>query len=214
MQLTGSRTIHASRHSVWDALNDPELLGACITGCESIERTEENQFLATVSAKVGPVKAKFTGVVTLSDLDPPNGYKITGEGKGGAAGFVRGGAEVRLEEVEGGTELHYTVDAQVGGKLAQIGSRLIGSVAKKNADEFFDVFTQRLNENRVNENVLSEHTKPEQSPELRESKSQNEMPATKDQAFPGQLRHRDWLTRAGIVLAVGAFLVTLYLSMA
>ena len=91
MQLIGSRTIHASRDSVWDALNDPDLLGECITGCESIERTEENQFRATVSAKVGPVKAKFTGVVTLSDLDPPNGYKITGEGKGGAAGFVRGG---------------------------------------------------------------------------------------------------------------------------
>jgi len=127
---------------VWAKLNDPEVLKACIPGCEELERTEDNGFRATAKMKVGPVSARFKGKVTLSDLDPPNGYTISGEGQGGAAGFAKGGAKVRLEPADGGavTVLHYTADAQIGGKLAQIGSRLVEGTAKKLADEFFAAF--------------------------------------------------------------------------
>lgn len=141
MDMTGDYVIKASRQAVWDALNDPDVLKQCIPGCEEIEKTSDTGFTAKVAAKVGPVKARFTGAVTLSELDPPNGYKISGEGKGGAAGFAKGGAEVKLSDAEGGaTTLSYVVDAQVGGKLAQIGSRLIDSTAKKMAGEFFQTF--------------------------------------------------------------------------
>ena len=141
MDMTGDYVIKASRQAVWDALNDSEVLKRCIPGCEEVDKTSETSFTAKVAAKVGPVKARFTGEVTLSDLDAPNGYKISGEGKGGAAGFAKGGAEVKLTDAEGGgTTLSYVVDAQVGGKLAQIGSRLIDSAAKKMAGEFFKTF--------------------------------------------------------------------------
>jgi uncharacterized protein len=141
MDMTGDYVIKAPRQAVWDALNDSEVLKQCIPGCEEVEKTSETSFTAKVAAKVGPVKARFSGEVTLSELDPPNGYKISGEGKGGAAGFAKGGAEVKLTDAEGGgTTLSYVVDAQVGGKLAQIGSRLIDSTAKKMAGEFFTTF--------------------------------------------------------------------------
>jgi carbon monoxide dehydrogenase subunit G len=140
MNLTGEHRIEASRQAVWAALNDPEILKQAIPGCEQLEKTSDNEFTATVKAKVGPVSAKFTGVVRLSDLDPPNGYTIAGEGKGGAAGFAKGGAKVRLSDDNGATMLHYDVEAQVGGKLAQIGSRLIDGTARKLAGEFFDNF--------------------------------------------------------------------------
>ncbi len=140
MELNGEYRIPVSREQVWEALNDPEVLRASITGCESLERTGENGFAATVTAKVGPVKAKFKGEVTLSDLDPPNGYTISGEGKGGAAGFARGGARISLEDDGGETILRYQVDANVGGKLAQLGSRLIDGAARKLSDEFFTKF--------------------------------------------------------------------------
>jgi carbon monoxide dehydrogenase subunit G len=141
MEMTGEYQIPAPRQTVWAALNDIEVLRRAIPGCESMSRLSDDQIEATVQAKVGPVKASFKGMVTLSDVDPPNGYTIRGEGKGGAAGFARGGARVRLAEDAGGTRLAYTVDAAVGGKLAQIGSRLIDSTAKKLADEFFANFT-------------------------------------------------------------------------
>jgi carbon monoxide dehydrogenase subunit G len=141
LELKGSFDLVASKQEVWDALNDPEILKGCIPGCEEIDKTSDTSFSAKVTAKVGPVKAKFTGDVTLSDLDPPNAYKISGEGKGGAAGFAKGGANVSLKDNEsGGTTLEYAVTAQVGGKLAQIGSRLIDSTAKKMAREFFETF--------------------------------------------------------------------------
>ena len=141
MDMSGDYVIAAPRQLVWDALNDSEVLKQCIPGCEEVDKTSETSFTAKVAAKVGPVKARFTGEVTLSELDPPNGYKISGEGKGGAAGFAKGGAEVKLTDAEGGgTTLSYVVDAQVGGKLAQIGSRLIDSTAKKMAGEFFKTF--------------------------------------------------------------------------
>ena len=140
MEMSGEYAIAAPRQLVWDALNDPEALRQCIPGCETIERQSETELTATVTAKVGPVKAKFQGVVRLSDLDPPKSYRISGEGKGGAAGFAKGGATVELVETEGGqaTLLSYAVDANVGGKLAQIGARLIDSTAKKLAGEFFE----------------------------------------------------------------------------
>ncbi len=144
MEMTGEYVIPAPRQQVWAALNDINVLKDAIPGCESIAQVAPDQIEATVQAKVGPVKASFKGLVTLSELDPPNGYTIRGEGKGGAAGFARGGAKVRLADAPGGTRLSYTVDAAVGGKLAQIGSRLIDATAKKLADEFFAAFTLRV----------------------------------------------------------------------
>ena len=142
MDLTGDYRIPAPRETVWAALNNPEVLKACIPGCEELNKTSDTEFVARVVAKIGPVKAGFGGKVTLSDIDPPNGYTITGEGQGGAAGFAKGGAKVRLDSVDGGaaTVLHYSADAQIGGKLAQIGSRLVEGTAKKLADEFFAAF--------------------------------------------------------------------------
>jgi carbon monoxide dehydrogenase subunit G len=142
MDLTGEYRIPAPRETVWAALNNPDILKACIPGCEELNKTSDTEFVARVVAKIGPVKAGFNGKVTLSDLDPPNGYTIAGEGQGGAAGFAKGGAKVRLEPVDGGsaTMLHYAADAQIGGKLAQIGSRLVEGSARKLADEFFAAF--------------------------------------------------------------------------
>ena len=145
MELTGEYQIAAPRQVVWDALNDPEVLKRCIPGCDSLEMTSDTEMLATVTAKVGPVKATFKGEITLSDIDAPNGYTISGEGKGGAAGFAKGGAKVSLEDAEGGgTILRYEVDAMVGGKLAQIGSRLIDATAKKMSREFFGKFAEMV----------------------------------------------------------------------
>ena len=144
MDMTGEYRIPAPRDKVWAALNDPQMLKAALPGCESLEKVSDNEFAAVVVAKVGPVKAKFNGNVTLSDLKPPESYKIAGEGKGGAAGFAKGGAEVNLTEDAGATILRYTAKADVGGKLAQLGSRLIDGTAKKLADEFFDNFRKQL----------------------------------------------------------------------
>ncbi|MBL1434834.1 MAG: carbon monoxide dehydrogenase subunit G [Rhodobacteraceae bacterium] len=144
MELTGSRNIKAPRAAVWEALNDPEILKAAIPGCSELVRNEDGGFAAVVTQKVGPVKATFKGAVTLSDIVPLESYTISGEGKGGAAGFAKGGAKVRLSDFEGGTELSYEVEARVGGKLAQIGSRLVDGFAKKMADKFFENFQMAL----------------------------------------------------------------------
>jgi carbon monoxide dehydrogenase subunit G len=138
MQMNGSERIQASKEAVWAALNDVEVLKQCIPGCESLEKISETEMTAKVVLKVGPIKASFAGKVQLSELDPPNAYRISGEGSGGVAGFAKGGARVQLEsEGESITVLNYTVDAQVGGKVAQLGSRLIDATAKKLAAEFF-----------------------------------------------------------------------------
>jgi carbon monoxide dehydrogenase subunit G len=143
MQMNDSQRIPASKEAVWAALNDPEILKQCIPGCQSLDMSSPTEMTATVVFKVGPVKATFSGKVTLSDLDPPNAYRISGEGSGGVAGFAKGGAAVRLEaEGPDVTMLHYDVDAQIGGKLAQLGARLIDSTAKKLAGEFFTSFGQ------------------------------------------------------------------------
>jgi carbon monoxide dehydrogenase subunit G len=144
MDMNGERRIPAPRQRVWQGLNDPEVLKRCIPGCESIEKLSDTEFTAKVVARVGPVRAGFSGKVTLSDLDPPTGYTISGEGTGGVAGFAKGGAKVTLDEDGGETVLRYTVQAQVGGKLAQIGSRLIDAAARKMADDFFTRFVDAV----------------------------------------------------------------------
>jgi carbon monoxide dehydrogenase subunit G len=140
MELIGEQTIPAPKERVWQALNDPEILKRCIPGCQEILKVSDTELTAKVGLAVGPVKATFNGKVTLSDLDPPNGYRISGEGQGGVAGFGRGSAEVRLADDPAGTRLTYKADASVGGKLAQIGSRLVEATARKLSDEFFSRF--------------------------------------------------------------------------
>lgn len=139
MQMTESQRIPAPKAKVWAALNDPDILRRCIPGCQDLEMTSPTEMTATIVIKVGPVKAKFGGKVTLMDIDQPNGYRIVGEGSGGVAGFAKGGADVRLEEeTPDVTILHYAATAQIGGKLAQLGSRLIDSTARKLAAGFFE----------------------------------------------------------------------------
>ena len=145
MDMTGERRIPAPREIVWAALNDPAVLKAAIPGCESLEKLGDNELKATAAIKIGPISARFSGKVQLTDLDPPNSYRISGEGQGGVAGFAKGGASVRLtEETPDITVLSYDVKAQVGGKLAQLGARLIDATAKQMADAFFDRFTAQV----------------------------------------------------------------------
>jgi len=151
MEMTGEQLIPASQLDTWNALNDPEILQVCVPGCESIEKTGENEYQVLMVARVGPVSAKFKGKLALSDLDPPNAYSIAFEGQGGAAGFGKGGAQVRLAPEGDGTRLTYTVKASVGGKLAQIGSRLVDAAARKIANDFFQAF---------NDKVASVHAEP------------------------------------------------------
>ena len=140
MTMTGEVQLPAERAKVWDKLNDPEVLKQCVPGCEQLDRIGDNEFQAVATVKVGPVKARWKGKIKLSDFDPPNSYRITGEGEGGVAGFAKGGAVVSLADKDGGTLLSYNVEAQIGGKLAQLGQRLINSAAKKTADDFFERF--------------------------------------------------------------------------
>ena len=144
MDMTGERRIPAPRQAVWDALNDTEALKASIPGCESLERTGDNQMKAAAAIKLGPIAARFNGAVTLSDIDPPNSYVITGEGQGGVAGFAKGGAKVFLTDDAEATLLRYEVNAQVGGKLAQLGARLIDATAKQMAEQFFTRFSAEV----------------------------------------------------------------------
>lgn len=144
MEMTGDQLIPALQAEVWRGLNDPDVLKACISGCESIEKLTDTEYTVVTTAAIGPVKAKFRGKLRLADLDPPNSYSLSFDGQGGAAGFAKGSAKVSLATEATGTRLSYTVNAQVGGKLAQIGSRLIDGVAKKLADDFFAAFNQNI----------------------------------------------------------------------
>ncbi len=146
MDLRGEQLIEAPPERVWDALNDPTILQLCLPGCESMERVSDTSFNALMAVGIGPVKARFKGVIALTDLDPPHGYRLSGRGEGGVAGFAKGGAQVRLEAVAEGTLLHYEVDAQVGGKLAQVGNRLVMMAARKLARDFFKKFCGTLQE--------------------------------------------------------------------
>jgi uncharacterized protein len=150
MDLQGSERIEAPVETIWRALNDPEILRQSIPGCESLEKTSETQMTAKVVLKIGPIKAKFEGSVELQNLNPPHSYTISGEGKGGLAGFAKGGADVVLTaEEDGATLLSYTVRAEVGGKIAQLGSRLIESTSKKLAGEFFSNFSAAVTSGNV-----------------------------------------------------------------
>ena len=151
--MTGERRIAAPRQAVWDGLNDTEILRASIPGCESLEKTGDNQMKAVAAVKLGPISARFNGAVTLSDIDAPNSYTIIGEGQGGVAGFAKGGAKVFLTDDEGATLLKYAVHAQVGGKLAQLGARLIDATAKQMAEQFFTKFSGEVERLSVHEAV-------------------------------------------------------------
>ncbi|RKF16764.1 carbon monoxide dehydrogenase [Roseovarius spongiae] len=144
MEMSGEHRIAAPRDTVWAALNDPDVLRACIPGCESLEKTSDTTMEAVVRQKIGPVKARFNGAVELLNIDAPKSYTIQGEGKGGVAGFAKGSADVRLAEDAGETVLTYTAQAQIGGKLAQLGNRLVGSTARKLAQQFFVNFHNHL----------------------------------------------------------------------
>ena len=185
MKLEGEQVIPLPRQQVWDGLNDPEVLKACIPGCLELAPSGPDGYEATVQAKIGPVKAKFKGTVTLSDINEPTSYTISGEGKGGAAGFAKGAAEVTLKDTDnGGTLLSYAVDAKVGGKLAQIGSRLVDASAKKLAGDFFETFTEELSkrntpvrdapeneapENEAPDNNVQDHDAPDQGQDVDET---------------------------------------------
>jgi hypothetical protein len=163
MDMTGERRIPAPRQTVWEALNNPDVLKISIPGCESLEKLEGDQMRATAGVKVGPMSAKFTGKVLLTDIDPPNGYRISGEGQGGPAGFAKGGANVALHDDGAGTLLTYQVNAQIGGKLAQLGARLIDATAKQMADQFFDRFSaqvQAMSPHAATPNAATPHAAP------------------------------------------------------
>jgi carbon monoxide dehydrogenase subunit G len=142
--LTGEVQLPAARDAVWAMLNDPEILRTCIPGCELLDKLSDTEFQAIAVTKIGPVKARWKGKVRLTDLDPPNSYRISGDGEGGIAGFARGGAAVLLVDSEGGTLLSYTAEAQIGGKIAQLGQRLVVGASKKLAAEFFTKFASAV----------------------------------------------------------------------
>ena len=146
--MTGEQLIPASQQDTWKALNDPEVLKACVPGCESITKVNENEYQVQMTARVGPVSAKFRGRLSLFDLKPPHSYSLAFEGQGGAAGFAKGAAQVKLSSQGDQTLLSYDVKANVGGKLAQIGSRLIDAAARKVADDFFKNFNGKMSEKR------------------------------------------------------------------
>lgn len=149
MDITGEYRIAAGRRHVWDALNDPEMLEQCIPGCQSLEQLSENEYQARIAASIGPVRAAFDTRIRLENLNPPESYTLTGESKAGAAGFGRGSADVRLVEEDGATLLSYSADLKVGGKLAQVGSRLVAGATRKTADDFFKCLARELDESAL-----------------------------------------------------------------
>ena len=179
MELNGETLIAAPRERVWAALNDPDVLAACIEGVERFERAGENRFEGTMNAKVGPVRAKFTGAVELSEIDAPNAYVISGEGKGGVAGFAKGKASVSLEDAAEGTRLTWQASSTVGGKLAQLGARLIEGTAKAYAESFFAAFKARV------ESVETVEPAPVVLPEVDLAEGTDETPGLSPAAWGG-----------------------------
>jgi len=201
MDMKGEYRIEAPRQQVWDALNDPEILKRAIPGCEEITKTSDTEMAAKVTAKVGPVKAKFQGAVTLSDVVPPESYTISGEGKGGAAGFAKGGANVVLAEDGAATVLTYEVNANVGGKLAQIGSRLIDGTAKKMADDFFGNFATLVGGPAPAEaEAPAAEPTPEPAAAAAAAPAPPETPAPSPQPRPAGLSPVTWVT--GLIVLV------------
>jgi len=216
MEMTGEFRIPAPRQRVWEGLNDPEILKSSIPGCQTIEKLSDTEFTAKVLAQVGPVKANFAGKVTLADLNPPQSYTIAGEGTGGVAGFAKGSAKVNLDEDGAATVLRYAVQAHVGGKLAQIGSRLIDSVARRMAENFFTRFvaavapeqaavasgttaaTEAMPADRVAADAPVQRAAPTASVEAQPNDAAS--PARKDIRLPPVL----WVT--GLAAVVGAML--------
>lgn len=215
MDMTGQQRIPASREIVWKALNDPAVLQACIPGCQELVKSSDTQMAATALIKVGPVTAKFQGAVTLSDLDPPNGYRIAGEGQGGIAGFAKGSAVVRLEQDGDDTVLHYDVSAQVGGKLSQLGGRLIDATARQMSGLFFKRFAEEI-EARYGDAVQPQHSAVSMGPTSASTAQDAQhrpttrrpppAPAPMD-VTPGVFKH---VKSAGIVLLLAAIAVCWY----
>ena len=160
MEMTGEQLIPASQQDTWEALNDPDILAASVPGCESITRVNDNEYQVQMTARVGPVSAKFRGRLSLFDIKPPNSYSLAFEGQGGAAGFAKGAAQVKLSRQGDQTKLAYEVKANVGGKLAQIGSRLVDAAAKKVADEFFQNFTKKMSASAEDTTVINAVAEP------------------------------------------------------
>jgi carbon monoxide dehydrogenase subunit G len=206
MDMKGEYRIPAPRAAVWAALNDVDVLKAAIPGCDSINRLSDTEIEATVTAKIGPVKASFKGLVTLSDIDPPNGYTIRGEGKGGPAGFAKGGAKVRLVDVGSETILSYEVDASVGGKIAQIGARLIDSTAKKLADEFFAKFSALAAAKASDHKASASDEQPQAHASLETSMTQNQASAT----VTPILGKNTWIIGAVVIVIVIAAVVYIF----
>ena len=208
MDVSGEYRIAAPRESVWRGLNDAATLQAAIPGCESLEKISDTEFVAKVATRIGPVSARFSGKVTLSDLDPPNGYRITGEGQGGAAGFAKGAARVTLaDDGAGGTILRYEADASVGGKIAQIGSRLVQGAAQKTADEFFSRFSELVAAGSSSEEkVLANAPAADAASAMGRDSAQPSVPAVAPaapaQADRGGLSPWVWIT--GLVAIVAA----------
>ncbi len=206
MELNGQQRIAATRQKVWDALNDPRVLKACIPGCESLTQDGDSAFDAIVQAKVGPVRAKFTGRVELTDIRPPESYRISGEGKAGPAGVAKGSADVSLVEDGDGTVLNYVVKADVGGKLAQIGSRLVQSTANKYAADFFARFGDIVT-GAVPIEALTVEGAAEGAPPPR-AVTPMAQPAAADDANTAHLRRLNWALLAIIAVLIGYILTT------
>ncbi len=206
MELNGQQRIAATRQKVWDALNDPRVLKACIPGCESLTQDGDSAFDAIVQAKVGPVRAKFSGRVELSDIRPPESYRISGEGKAGPAGVAKGSADVSLVEDGDGTVLNYVVKADVGGKLAQIGSRLVQSTANKYAADFFARFGDIVT-GAVPIEALTVKGAAEGAPPPR-AVTPMAQPAAADDANTAHLRRLNWALLAIIAVLIGFILAT------
>ena len=202
MELNGEQLIPASQQRTWDALNDPEVLKACIPGCETLERTDDGGFTATLALRIGPVSAKFKGRLALSDVQAPERYTIHFDGQGGMAGFGKGSAQVQLAPVDGGTRLQFAAKAQVGGKLAQVGSRLVDAAAGKITNDFFNAFNARVQADaQAAGEVVSMNSPAPLAPEDAEQSNQPQPPSSPAQ--PAWL----WWTVAALAAAIA--LVTL-----